>query len=211
MPIKVAIIEDQKELREMLAILINGSNGFECINQFSNAEEATHQIPNLIIDVILVDIHLPGQSGIWLVQMLKQKNKNLKFIMCSSLEDSEHIFNALKAGADGYITKSSPPIKILEAIQEAYNGGAPMSSQIARKVVSYFNPREHQESELSKLSAREKEILSYLAKGYRYKEIASFLFISTDTVRKHIHHIYEKLQVSSRTDAINRITGNPIF
>lgn len=211
MSIKVAIIEDQKELREMLAILINGSSGFECLHQFSDAEEAIQQIPSLNLHVALVDIHLPGQSGICLVQILKQKNQHIKFIMCSSLEDDEHIFNALKAGADGYIIKSSSPVKILESIQEAYNGGAPMSSQIARRVVSYFNPHGQEHAELAKLSPREKEILTYLAKGYRYKEIAGFLFITTDTVRKHIHHIYEKLQVSSRTDALNKVSGNSTF
>ena len=211
MSIKVVIIEDQKELREMLGVLINGSTGFQCIAQFENAEEAILQMPELNTDVALVDIHLPGQSGISLVHILKGRIPKAKFIMCSSLEDDENIFNALKAGADGYIAKSSSPVKILEAIQDVFNGGSPMSSQIARRVVSFFNPKKEMNTELAKLSTREQEILRYLAKGYRYKEISGFLFINIETVRKHIHNIYEKLQVSSRTDALNKISGNPIF
>jgi DNA-binding NarL/FixJ family response regulator len=211
MSIKVVIIEDQKELREMLGVLINGSTGFQCIAQFENAEEAILQMPELNTDVALVDIHLPGQSGISLVHILKERIPKAKFIMCSSLEDDENIFNALKAGADGYISKSSSPVKILEAIQDVFNGGSPMSSQIARRVVSFFNPKKEMNTELAKLSTREQEILQYLAKGYRYKEISGFLFINIETVRKHIHNIYEKLQVSSRTDALNKISGNPIF
>lgn len=213
MSIKVVIIEDQKELREMLGVLINGSMGFKCLAQFEDAEEAIAQMPGLMPDVALVDIHLPGKSGITLVSTLKPQMPDTKFVMCSSLEDDNNIFNALKAGAEGYISKTSSPVKILEAIQDVFNGGSPMSSQIARKVVSYFNPQEKVNPELTKLSAREKEILQYLAKGYRYKEVAGFLFISIETVRKHIHNIYEKLQVSSRTDAINKVTkrNNPDF
>lgn len=141
MSIKVVIIEDQKELREMLGVLINGSAGFQCVAQFEDAEEAILQMTELNTDVALVDIHLPGQSGISLVRILKDKIPNVKFMICSSLEDDENIFNALKAGADGYISKSSSPVKILEAIQDVFNGGSPMSSQIARRVVSFFNPK----------------------------------------------------------------------
>lgn len=208
MCIKVVLIEDQEDLREMLGILINGSPNFTCLGQFADAEEAIAQIPTLNADVALVDIHLPGQSGIMLVKALKTELPDLKFVICSSLEDDDNIFNALKAGADGYISKSSPPVKILEALEDVYKGGAPMSSQIARRVVSYFNPKEKENLELAKLSAREKEIIQFLAKGYRYKEVASLLFINIETVRKHIHNIYEKLQVSSRTDALNKISGS---
>jgi DNA-binding NarL/FixJ family response regulator len=130
--------------------------------------------------------------------------------MCTSLEDNDSIFNALKAGAAGYISKSSSPVKILDAITDAYNGGAPMSSQIARKVVASFQPDKNANPELQKLSVREQEILQYLSKGYRYKEISGFLFISIETVRKHIHNIYDKLQVNSRTDALNKVTKGGI-
>jgi DNA-binding NarL/FixJ family response regulator len=207
MSINVAIIEDQQELRAMLAILINGSSGLTCAAVFENAEDAIIAIPSLNPDVVLVDIHLPGQSGITCVNLLKQQNPDIKFVMCTSLEDNESIFNALKAGAAGYISKSSSPVKILEAITDVYNGGAPMSSQIARKVVAFFQPDKTINPELQKLSVREQEILQYLSKGYRYKEISGFLFVSTETIRKHIHNIYEKLQVNSRTDALNKVNA----
>jgi len=156
-------------------------------------------------DVALVDIHLPGESGITVVAKLKQLLPETQAVMCTSLEDNETIFNALKAGASGYITKSTAPAKILEAIMDAYNGGAPMSSQIARKVISSFQSDETTKKEFEKLSKREQEILDYLSKGYRYKEISGLLHISIETVRKHIHNIYEKLQVNSRTDALNKL------
>jgi DNA-binding NarL/FixJ family response regulator len=210
MAINVAIIEDQQDLRDMLVVLINGSSGFSCAGAFENAEEAITAIPLLNPDVVLVDIHLPGQSGISCVSSLKQQCVDTHFVMCTSLEDNESIFNALKAGAAGYISKSSSPIKILDAITDAYNGGAPMSSQIARKVVASFQPDKNANTELQKLSVREQEILQYLSKGYRYKEISGFLFISIETVRKHIHNIYEKLQVNSRTDALNKVTKGGI-
>lgn len=210
MAINVAIIEDQQDLRDMLVVLINGSNGFSCAGAFENAEDAITAIPLLNADVVLVDIHLPGQSGISCVSNLKEQCSQTHFVMCTSLEDNESIFNALKAGAAGYISKSSSPIKILDAITDAYNGGAPMSSQIARKVVASFQPNKNANTELQKLSVREQEILQYLSKGYRYKEISGFLFISIETVRKHIHNIYEKLQVNSRTDALNKVTKGGI-
>jgi DNA-binding NarL/FixJ family response regulator len=206
MAINVAIIEDQQDLRDMLVVLINGSSGFSCAGAFENAEDAITSIPLLNPDVVLVDIHLPGQSGISCVSKLKQHCAQTHFVMCTSLEDNESIFNALKAGAAGYISKSSSPLKILDAITDAYNGGAPMSSQIARKVVASFQPDKNANPELQKLSVREQEILQYLSKGYRYKEISGFLFISIETVRKHIHNIYDKLQVNSRTDALNKVT-----
>ena len=166
------------------------------------------KIPQLEPDVVMVDIHMPGGiSGIETVTKLKVFCPDIKCIMCTSLEDTENIFNALQAGATGYITKSTPPEKILEAITDVYDGGSPMNSQIAKKVIDYFFPKnpEKKNAELEKLSAREQEILAYLSKGYRYKEIASLLFVSIETVRKHIHNIYEKLQVNSRTDALNKV------
>ncbi|MCW3121318.1 MAG: DNA-binding response regulator [Flavipsychrobacter sp.] len=205
MDITVAIVEDQKDTRKMLSILINGTDGYECVATFENGEDALARIPQLMPAVVLMDIHLPGLSGIACVQQLKLLCPGIQFIMCTSLEDADSIFNALQAGASGYITKSTAPAKILEAITDAHNGGAPMSSQIARKVISYFQQPPVINKELEKLSAREQEILQYLSKGYRYKEMAALLFISIETVRKHIHNIYEKLQVNSRTDAINKV------
>lgn len=206
--IKVAVIEDQMQTREMLMSLIDGQNDvFDCVAVFENAEDAIAAIPGLGVDVALVDIHMPGgMSGIDCVHQLKTRAPRTEYIMCTSLEDADNIFRALQAGATGYITKSTPPDKILEAIKDAYNGGSPMSSQVARKVLGHFySPETRQrETELEKLSSREQEILDHLSKGYRYKEIAATLFVSVETVRKHIHNIYEKLQVNSRTDAINK-------
>lgn len=206
--IRVAVIEDQLQTRLMLKELIDSQqNDFTCVAVFENAEDAIALLPGMDINVALVDIHLPGgMSGIECVRNLKQNSAGTEYIMCTSLEDSENIFLALQVGATGYITKSTPPEKILDAIRDAYNGGSPMSSQVARKVLGYFyNPDIQKKTlELEKLSAREQEILDYLAKGYRYKEIASMLFVSIETIRKHIHNIYEKLQVNSRTDAINK-------
>ncbi|MCD6012837.1 MAG: DNA-binding response regulator [Flavipsychrobacter sp.] len=210
MTIRVAVIEDQKDTRDMLAVLINGSEGYKCVATYENGEDAISAIPELEPDVVMVDIHLPGLTGIESVRKLKALCPEMQFIMCTSLEDPENIFNALQAGATGYLTKSTTPTKILEAIADAYNGGAPMSSQIARKVLTFFQAKEEKvNKELDKLSAREQEILDYLSKGYRYKEIASLLFINIETVRKHIHNIYEKLQVNSRTDALNKVFPKP--
>lgn len=206
MPITVVIIEDQKEIREMLAILINGSEGFTCIQTYENAEDAISGIPLLNPDVVLVDVHLPQQSGLDCVSKLKPFCPKIHFVICTSLEDTDTIFNALKAGASGYITKSTPPVKLLEAITDVYNGGSPMSSQIARKVVSSFQQTEIVTNKnLQLLSLREREILTLLSKGLRYKEIAGKLFVSIETVRTHIRNIYEKLQVNSRTDALNKV------
>jgi DNA-binding NarL/FixJ family response regulator len=205
MDIKVAIVEDLVETREMLKVLINGSEGYQCVAAFENAEDAIARLPALHPDVILMDIHLPGKSGIACVAYLKPVISHAQFIMCTLLEDSESIFTALQSGASGYLSKSTSPAKILEAITDAHKGGAPMSSSIARKVVDSFQKNNEQKAALSKLSQRETEILGYLSKGYRYKEIAGLLFISIETVRKHIHNIYEKLQVNSRTDALNKV------
>ncbi|OJW83396.1 MAG: DNA-binding response regulator [Bacteroidetes bacterium 46-16] len=207
MSIKVVVIEDQKETRDMLAILINSSGEYECTGTFANSEDALEHIPRLLPDVALVDINLPGISGTECVARLRGLCPSVQYIMCTSLEDSDTIFAALQAGASGYITKSAPPAKMLEAINDVHNGGSPMSSQIARKVVAFFQQKEQvkNNAELQKLSPREQEILDFLSKGFRYKEIAATLFLSIETVRKHIHNIYEKLQVDSRTDALNKI------
>lgn len=205
MTIRVAVLEDQKDTRDMLAVLINGSDGYKCVATYENGEDAIKGIPNLVPDVVMVDIHLPGLTGIETVRQLKAQNPEMQFIMCTSLEDPDSIFNALQAGATGYLTKSTTPTKILEAISDAYMGGSPMSSQIARKVITFFQAKTEKNKELDKLSSREQEILDYLSKGYRYKEIASLLFINIETVRKHIHNIYDKLQVNSRTDALNKV------
>lgn len=206
MEIKVGIIEDERQIRESLVALINGSEGFSCCHVFETAEKAILEIPLLKLDVVLADIHLPGKTGIEAVTLLKPLCPETQFLMCTSFEDTESVFNALKAGASGYITKTTQPSKLLDAITDLHHGGSPMSSHIARKIVSSFQVKEVN-IELQKLSTREKEMLEALSKGLRYKEISDKFFISTETVRKHIRNIYEKLQVNSRTDALNKIYG----
>lgn len=204
--IRVAVIEDQEQTRDMLSSLVSTSDGYECVGAYATGEDAVKHIPEIKPDVALVDIHLPGLSGTECVAKLKVTQPHIQFVMCTSLEDTETIFAALQAGATGYLTKSTTPDKIIEAIKDVHNGGSPMSSQIARKVISFFQQTaERTHKELDKLSSREQEILDYLSKGFRYKEIAGALFINIETVRKHIHNIYEKLQVNSRTDALNKV------
>lgn len=203
MQIQVGIIEDEPEIRESLKSLINGCEGFCCSYVFKNAEEALKQIPSLNLDVVLTDIHLPDKSGIECVQELKPQCLNTQFLMCTSFEDTESVFKALKAGATGYLTKTTQPSKLLDAILEIYKGGSPMSSHIARKIITSFQETD-KNLELDKLSQREQEIILLLSKGLRYKEIADKLYVSTETVRTHIRNIYQKLQVNSRTDALNK-------
>lgn len=203
MKLKIGIVEDDNRIREGMAVLINGSEGFSCTDVFESAEEAIKEIPKLNLDVVLMDIHLPSKSGIDCIEELVPLCGNTQFIMFTSFEDTELVFKALKAGAIGYLTKTTQPSKILDALMEVHKGGSPMSSHIARKIVTSFHTSETN-SVLKKLSDREKQILDLLSKGYRYKEIADQLFLSTETVRTHIRNIYEKLQVNSRTEAINK-------
>lgn len=204
MNLSIAIIEDEKQIREGIFALINECEGFSCEHAFDNAEEAIKKIPSIKPDVVLVDIHLPGKSGIECIAELKPICKGTQFIIFTSFEDTESVFNSLKVGATGYLTKTTEPSKILDALLEVSRGGSPMSSQIARKIVNSFHVHDKNE-ELEKLTTREKEILDLLSKGYRYKEIANEIFLSTETVRTHIRNIYTKLQVNSRTEAINRV------
>lgn len=204
--IRVVIIEDIKEIREGLQILIDGSEGFSCSKTFSSAEEALNELPGLSADVALMDINLPGISGIEAVKKLKPVCPGTQFIMSTVYEDDENIFESLKAGASGYLLKKTAPSKILDAIAEVHNGGSPMSSQIARKVIASF---QHKDSidDSAILTPKEKEVLKALAKGLRYKEIADDFEVSIETIRSHARKIYEKLQVQSRTEALNKIYG----
>ncbi len=204
--IQVAIVEDIREIKEGLELLIDSSEGFRCIKTYSNAEEAMADLPQINPDVVLMDINLPGINGIEAVRSLKPKIPATQFIMSTVYEDDENIFESLKAGASGYLLKKTAPSKILESIAEVYNGGSPMSSQIARKVIGSFQQK-NSIDDSNLLTQREKEILKLLARGLRYKEIAAELTISIDTVRTHTRHIYEKLQVQSRIEAINKVLG----
>ena len=204
--IQVVIIEDIIEIREGLQMLINGSDGFSCTTTFAAAEPAIESLPSLNPDVVLMDIHLPGMNGIEAVRKLKPVCRTTQFIMSTVYEDDENIFESLKAGASGYLLKKTAPSKILDAIVEVHNGGSPMSSQIARKVIASFQQK-NSIDDADLLTPKEKEILKQLAKGLRYKEIADEMKISIETVRSHARNIYEKLQVQSRTEALNKVYG----
>lgn len=204
--IKVVIVEDIKEIREGLQILIDASEGFSCIRTFSSGEDAVKELPAICPDVVLMDIHLPGINGIEAVRKLKILCSQTQFIMSTVYEDDESIFESLKAGASGYLLKKTAPSKIIDSIMEVFHGGSPMSSQIARKVIDSFQQKNSIDNSVL-LTQREKEILKSLSKGLRYKEIAAELNIGLETVRTHARNIYEKLQVQSRTEAINKIMG----
>ncbi len=209
--ITVCIVDDNKELRNALEEIISMSDGYYCLGTMGSAEDALAQIPILKPDVVLMDINLGTvESGIDVVRILKPKMKGTNFMMCTVYEEDEKIFQALSAGASGYILKKTDPSKLLDAIKELYEGGAPMSNQIARKVVVAFQQKQADNSEaegIEMLTSREKEILEYLSRGLMYKEIAAQLFLSPETVRKHVYHIYEKLHVSNRVAAVNKFYG----
>jgi DNA-binding NarL/FixJ family response regulator len=200
--IKIAIVEDDKAVREGIQMLLQGSPGYNCVAVYSNGEDALKGIPEINPDVVLMDINLPGINGIECIITLKAMDLSTQFIMLTVFEDPNAIFKSLSVGASGYLLKQTSPTKLMEAIHEVYNGGSPMSSEIARIVVESFQRPVAGPNPISGLTSREEEILSLLAKGYLYKEIADKANISIDTVRSHIRHIYEKLQVKTRTEAV---------
>lgn len=197
----VALVEDNTGVRESLAVLINEAPGFRCVGAYANAEAALKQLPDNWPDIVLMDINLPQMSGIDCVARLKAQRPDLHVLMLTVHVDSELIFKSLKAGASGYLIKQSSPDELLEAMSDVLMGGAPMTNTIARKVVLFFQQKTAAD-ETACLTKRELEILTQLAKGYQYKEIAELLGINVLTVRTHIHHIYEKLHVRSRTEAV---------
>ena len=215
MTISVCIVDDNKDIRSALEQIILMAEGYTLAGSFSDAEEALQKIPLVKPNVVLMDINLgDGESGIDCVRQLKPQNPEILFMMCTIYEEDEKIFEALKAGANGYILKKTAPGKLLDSLRELHEGGAPMSSQIARKVVNAFQSRTSPDTgntttakTISILSNRENEILELLAQGMLYKEIAARLFISQETVRKHVYHIYEKLHVNNRVEAINKFYG----
>lgn len=202
MPIKVAIVEDNEKIREGLAALVNGSEGFVCTAAYETAEEALHYLPAHKPDVVLMDIQLPKMSGIECVARLKDHDANMQIMMLTVYEDDDKVYKSILAGATGYILKRTPPAELLGAIRELHEGGSPMSDQIARKIVQAFQQMGKSSKETENLSERELEILSYLAKGYQDKEIAEHFFLSVKTVRTHLRNIYQKLHVRSRTEAV---------
>jgi DNA-binding NarL/FixJ family response regulator len=202
--IHVSIVEDTDDIREALRVLINGSLGFECTHVYPDAEAALQGMPDKEVDVVLMDINLPGINGIECMTRLKNKMPQVQFMMCTVYDDDDNIFSALESGATGYMLKRTSPAQILEAIRDLHEGGSPMSSEIARRVVDAMQRKKKPTGQTEILTDREKEILDFLSRGFLYKEIASELFISKETVKKHIHNIYDKLQVQTRTEALNK-------
>jgi DNA-binding NarL/FixJ family response regulator len=199
---KIAIVEDNPTLRQYLAELISNTEGYRCVCTCGSAEEAMVKIPEVGPHVVLMDIHLPGQSGIACTAYLREKMPKVQVIMLTVYKDIETIFEALKAGASGYVLKRSDEQEILNAIAEVRSGGAPMTSQVARMVVrSFSHDSSPERAETNQLSLRETEILGLVAKGLSNKEVANTLNISVGTVRIHLGHIYEKLHVRCRTEA----------
>jgi DNA-binding NarL/FixJ family response regulator len=213
-PIEVALVEDDPHLRANLAAMLNGSAGFKCQAAYADGVAALSGIPANRPDVVLMDINLPGMLGTECVRRLKDVAPNLPVLMLTVYDDSEQIFKSLMAGATGYLLKRTPRDKLLEAIREVDAGGAPMSRQIARRVVEFFQKVNELPGDAQKpavvvsLTDREREVLAALAKGYAYKEIAGQLNISFETVRTHLRTIYEKLHVHSRTEAVLKYLGH---
>jgi len=202
--ITVIIVEDNKIISGSLASLINGTEGFSCIGVYNDCESLFRDNKLTGADVVLMDIGLPGMNGIEGVKIIKEKYPDVNVIMLTIYEDNQQIFDALCAGACGYLVKKTPPAQLLEAIKDVNAGGSPMSSNIARKVISLFQNNTFKKNikEDSLLSKREKEVLSSLSAGKSYQEIADSLFISIDTVRHHIRNVYSKLHVHSQSEAV---------
>ncbi|HEV2434382.1 MAG TPA: response regulator transcription factor [Verrucomicrobiae bacterium] len=202
MQIRVSIVEDNRGTRESLGELLERAPALCFVGAHSSGEEALRQIPAEAPDVVLMDINLPRMNGIECVARLKQQMPKTQVLMLTTYEESDLIFDSLRNGASGYLLKNMPPTELIQAIEQVHAGGAPMSMQIARKLVNHFQQIKKPRSDVEKLTGREQEILSLLAKGYFYKEIADQLGISLSTVRAHLHAVYEKLHVQSRTEAV---------
>jgi DNA-binding NarL/FixJ family response regulator len=203
----ILILEDDEKIRNYLSALIAGSGEFNLIGAFSNAEDAIVFFEKGLgnnVELVLSDIQLTGKTGIDFISWLKPLRPEIQFMVLSVFDDADRIFKALKAGASGYILKNTPANKLIEALQDLKQGGSPMSSQIARKVVNAFQQDVSYTDPQESLSLREKEVLEWLSKGYRYQEIADKLFISIETVRTHIRNIYEKLHASNRSEALRK-------
>jgi DNA-binding NarL/FixJ family response regulator len=210
--IAVAIVEDDVPAREILAGWIRNADGFRLAGEFDDAETAIARLPVEKPNVVLFDINLPGMNGIECVRRMKPKLPETQFVMVTVYEDANHIFNALSAGASGYLLKQMRRAELLDALKDVHAGGSPMSSQIARKVVQNFyrNETQNNDGETVELSPREREVLELLARGYLYKEIAEMLKISVQTVNTYIRRVYEKLHVRSRAQAVAKYANLPM-
>ncbi len=203
--IRVALVEDDPDIRLAMLDLLPMEDDIVCVRNYERAEDFLKEIQEMMVDVVLMDITLPGIDGIQAVREAKPKRPEVQFLMCTSHNDAERTFDSLCAGATGYILKSSSPSQIIRAVREIHIGGSPMSPEIARLVVNSFPNKNQNQSLLDSLTTREQEIVHNLAKGYTYQEIADTLFISIETVRTYLRKIYEKLQVHSKVEALNKI------
>jgi DNA-binding NarL/FixJ family response regulator len=205
--ITIAIVEDLDEVREGLKNFITLSTDFIVVGDYKSGEEACAKLPDVAPDIVIMDINLPGISGIECIRQVKDKSPSTQFMMFTVYETDEKVFEALKAGASGYLLKNTGLLQIVESIKDLHQGGSPMSANIARKLVNLFHTTSKESATIDVLSNRENEVLQLLSKGLLYKEIADKLQISTGTVRQHIHKIYEKLHVQNRTEALNKAFG----
>ena len=206
--IKVAVIEDHREYREYLTALLNGTDGFRCAESFRSMEDALRRLAFNLPDIVLADIGLPGMSGIQGIKILKQKHPQLLLLTLTVYEDDERIFDALCAGASGYLLKKTPPARLLESLREAVQGGAPMSPEIARRVVQLFREIRPPERADYQLTPHETRILKMLVEGHNYKTAAAELAVTPSTINFHLRNIYEKLQVHSKTEAVVKALRN---
>ena len=202
MSVQISIVEDNEQLRATLARMIDREEDFQCLSHFPSAEAAIEALPKQKPNVVLMDINLPGINGVECVRRLKQLIPDTQVVMLTAYEDTENIFNALAAGASGYLLKRAPRAEILDAVREVLRGGSPMTTHIARKVVQSFQKSGVSQQPTENLSAREQEVLDFLSQGFLYKEIAEKMGISYETVHTYIRRIYEKLQVRTRTEAV---------
>lgn len=208
MKIKIAIVEDEKTYSNMLKKIIDYQDDLQCVAQFFNGKTAIENLQNEVPDVVLMDIQLQDMLGTEVVKKLKPLLAETKFIMCTTYEDEEVIFEALKNGASGYLLKDESLQKIIKSIKESMEGGSPMSNSIAQKVLQFFQRKSKIEENLEILTESELKILKLLSEGFLYKEIADQKCISIDTVKKHIGHIYRKLHVANKIEAINKFKNN---
>jgi DNA-binding NarL/FixJ family response regulator len=207
MRIRVSIVEDNRGTRESLTELLERASSLRFVGAHPNGEEALQRIPTEEPDVVLMDINLPRMNGIECVSRLKERLPKTQVLMLTTYEESDLIFDSLRKGASGYLLKNTTPKDLIQAIEQVHVGGAPMSMQIARKVVNHFQQIKKPQSDMEQLTKREQEILALLAKGFLYKEIADQLGITLSTVRAHLHTVYEKLHVQSRTEAVVKFLG----
>ncbi|TDO29310.1 response regulator [Sediminibacterium goheungense] len=207
---KLLIYEDNPQLREGLTMLINGSDGFEVLSAFKNCNNVEDEVRAFKPDVILMDIDMPGTNGIEGLKKIREIDTDVKILMLTVFDDNKNVFDAISNGANGYVLKKTPPARLLEYIQEAQTGGAPMTSSIATQVLKMFSSLNNEKGEDYDLSEREKQVLQLLVNGYSYKMIAAEMFIAIDTVRSHIKKIYEKLHVNSKSEAVAKAFRNKI-